>query len=242
MNTSPFAFTAALALMFTGTHRDSVQELEPALYGVHGSPDPYDVAVRQALLEEVWRPKCQVLVKPSFKSEWCVFLRRDDGALPELVCKAMKRQLYGEIMDVLSANGTATEYSSGSDDEARALAQVHIEVETWVVCIDSEVADVLEQVWWRMLGRVQYPENPTLGFDGTHYDFAHSIRGAFRCGEIWSPGEGTRSAALVGIGMRMRELATAPPKSRPEIERVLVQQAKALLKRIDEAAESGMPR
>lgn len=206
------------------------------------TPSTYDLALRRALLgADVYR-KCQMLVVPSFAAEWCVFIRREEGTRPELICRRMKESLYSGLMDAVSSDRDPSVGDRGAAAEARALELVKIELETSLVFVRPDTADLLEEVWWRMLGRVRYPEKSRSGKDGTTYHFAQWIVGAVRSGEAWSPDEGTRVDALVTLGEHMRDLAIAEPDARTALEDSLVRDACSLLDRIEKASADHTPR
>jgi hypothetical protein len=98
--------------------------------------------------------------------------------------------------------------------------------------------ETLEQVWSRMLGRVRYPEVMRRGKDGENYYVSHwDWQAGPRCGETWSPNEGTRVAALIELGENLAEIAQAPPPSRAPLETALLARARALLDRLDREPE-----
>jgi hypothetical protein len=107
---------------------------------------------------------------------------------------------------------------------------VKLEVDRSKASISDRSADLLEDVWWQMLGRTRYPVEPEQGLDGTSYRVAHWRTGVgFRSGETWSPEDGTRTKALVSLAEHMAAFAQAPT---PEGDAALGSEAQSLLERL----------
>ncbi len=197
-------------------------------------PSPYHLALRAALLGEHRYRECQVLAIPSFEREWAVYIVQDEEEPPRIVFKRMKRHLYSALMDALSDHGRRTEYSETSEAQTDALRGMRIDVEEFTAPLSDGSAEILEQVWSRMLGRVRYPDRFSGGFDGIQYFASHWARGiGHRCGRTWSPHEGSRTGALVHLGEMLSQLAEAPPPSRKAMEVGLVAEARTLLARLE---------
>lgn len=232
------ALLAALAAIHPvqGESRARLDELQPSIGLFGAAPDPYCLAVRTALIGEGEAGKCQMVVLPSFSEEWCVFLEREDQAPPALSLHRLGRSLWGQMMEVLSGHGTKTEFSMDTDAMTAAFRQIDVHVERLSAPIDFETADLLEQVWWKMLGRARYSEELDGGVDGVRYHFAHWGPGTLRTGEVWSPEEGSRTGTLVMLGEEMKDLVAGPSRDRPGLEGKLRSEAKALLERIEKLA------
>jgi hypothetical protein len=195
---------------------------------------PLEVALREALLDEGVRRNCQLVAVPSFGREWCVYLVRDEEKTPQLVFREVRRQLSAEMSKLLSESG----HSIRPDSQRAALAKLKIDVDTLTVPLTSDTADVLEQTWWGMLARVRYREHTLSVRDGADYFVSQWAHGAVRSGQTWSPEKGTRTAALIQLAEKMRDLAKAPTESRSDLERALASEARALLGRLRERSEA----
>jgi hypothetical protein len=184
--------------------------------------EPYEVAVRTALLSEHRKKTCLLVSLPSFQREWTVYLVREDDANPLVVYKRLRKSLWNE-MDSISDSDKKTTYSE-------AIKKLSVPVDTVKTTVAPATADLLEKVWWEMLGRVHYPEAPRWGADGVIYHVMHWKAGVgTRSGQTWSPEDGTRTAALINIAEEMRSLADVPNKDK---ELHLQASARTLLSRL----------
>ncbi|HEV8114069.1 MAG TPA: hypothetical protein VGR31_14960 [Planctomycetota bacterium] len=220
-------------------------DLEPGddVFSWVAPPDPYVRVLRVSLVGEHRYRECQVVAQPSFDREWAVYLLREEDAAPRIVFKRMRDPLYSAMMDVLCDGGTKTEYSDGPEERAVALSTLRIHVATFAAPISDDAAEILDQVWSRMLGRVRYPAQLMGGFDGTTYHVSHwNSETGFRSGTTWSPEANTRTAALIHLAEEMRDLAEAVPTARASMETALVADARTLLTRLDRLAEAESPR
>jgi hypothetical protein len=120
-------------------------------------------------------------------------------------------------------------WSSGRTAQTAALEHLKIEVETSQAVISVETADLLEEVWGRMLERVRYPRTPWEGEDGIRYHASHWSQGSVRSGQTWSPPDGSRPSALVKLSGQMAAFAQSPSD---EAEGQLQAAATALLARL----------
>jgi hypothetical protein len=133
------------------------------------------------------------------------------------------------MMRVMSDDGAKMSYSIGPEEEKAALSELTIEPDTWTRRLSDDDADIFEEVWWRLLGRVRYSDS-IRGDDGATYYVSHWARGiGFRSGETWSPDETTRPAALVRLADHLRtfaetgdqrSMATARAEARDLLERL----------------------
>jgi hypothetical protein len=207
-------------------------DLEPCngVFAAFDLDHPLEVALRGALLDEGVHRDCQLVAVPTSGCEWCVYIVRDEKASPRLMFRELRRQLSGEMSNLLSRTG----HSIRPEFQRAALAKVKIEVDTLTVPLTSDTADVLVQAWWGMLGRVRYADGGFSGRDGTTYFLSQWMPGAIRSGWTWSPERGTRTAAIVQLAEGMRDLARAPTEARGELERTLAADARALLERLRE--------
>ena len=207
--------------------------------GVYSSPSlvgPYHVAIRDALLAEHEYRKCQMVVLPSFRAEWVVYIVHDDAERPgRLVYKAMRKMLYGEMQRQIEKDAPdPRSYSVGPEAEVAALRKVTKEVDVRVVDLDASTIAVLERAWSDMLVRTRYPAQLGLvGMDGTSYVAANwsRVTGSLS-GETWSPEKGTPTYDLVAIAERLRDLALAPQQRQTKLKAEVVAMANALQARL----------
>lgn len=182
------------------------QDLEPAdsLFSWLDEPDPYQLALRAALLPPHKYLKCQLVVVPSFQPEWAIYLTRDEGSAPQLVSRRMSEHLWPAMTNTISENGKKRSYSIGREAQSAALKRLKIEVDTSHAVVAVETADIVEAVWSRMLERVRYPSTPWEGTDGVRYHVSHWSQGrGFRSGQTWSPPQGSRPYAFVKLSEQM---------------------------------------
>ena len=207
--------------------------------GVYSSPslvDPYHIAIRDALLAEHEYRKCQMVVLPSFRAEWVVYVVQDDNQRPgRLVYKAMRKMLWGEMQRQIEKDAPdPRSYSVGPEAEVAALRKVTKEVDVRVVDLDASSIAVLERAWSDMLARTRYPA-PTglVGMDGTSYVAANWSRVTGpQSGETWSPEKGTPTYDLVAIAEKLRDLALAPQERQTRLKVEVVAMANALQARL----------
>jgi hypothetical protein len=197
-------------------------------------PEPYELAVRAALLSDHQYRTCQVVALPTGPYEWAVYIVRGDGNRPTIVYKHFRSLLWGRMMDRLSGRGTQPSYSVGAEAQAAALRQIKFDVETSSAEVSAELAELLESVWAGMLGRVRYAESSRAGTDGTNYYVSTwSPRFGVRSGTTWSPGAGSQPAVLVALAEQMATLTQSSSESaRSSAEASLADSARALLRRL----------
>lgn len=206
--------------------------------GVYSSPslvDPYHIAIRDALLAEHEYRKCQMVVLPSFRPEWVVYVVHDDAQRPgRLIYKAMRKMLWGEMQRQIEKDAPdPRSYSVGPEAEVAALRKVTKEVDVRVVDLDASTIAVLERAWLDMLARTRYSAQLELGMDGTSYVAANWSRATGpQSGETWSPEKGTPTYDLVAIAERLRDLALAPQQGQTKLKAEVVAMANALQARL----------
>jgi hypothetical protein len=194
-------------------------DLEPAdsVFSWLDEPQPYDLALRDALLPLPEYRKCQLVVVPSFGPEWAVYLTRPEGSAPELVSRRISEPLWAAMTTIISDNGKKSSYSLGPEAQSTAIKRLKIEVDSSQAVITGETADVLEAVWSEMLERVRYPRKDWGGVDGVRYHVSHwSQDHGFRSGQTWSPTEGSRPYGLVKLAEQMHAFAQTPSKDGEE--------------------------
>jgi hypothetical protein len=241
------ALAASVVLFASGKHAEVHDDLEPCegVFSWIEPPDPYYLTLRANLLGEHAYRKCQILAVPSFEEEWAVYLfREDDRDLelaegrdqelpPTIVFKRLRQSLWHAMAKMIQSGSIDGSISLESEAQSAAIQRLSIEVDRFAVPVSDATADVLEKVWDGMLGRVRYTEESTGGCDGVSYFVAHHRPGSYRCGETWTPDEGTRTAALVDLAEKMGALAESTPLERRVREGALADAAHALAERLE---------
>lgn len=219
---------------FAGQRAPDLRPVE-GLYSSPSPVDPYDVALRDALLGEHPYRKCQMAVFPSFEAEWVVYVVQDDPQGPgRLFYKAMHTALWGEMMRQVERDApNPRSYSLGPEAQSAALTKLPKRVDVRSVELDASTITVLERAWSGMLARTRYPAHLTLGFDGTTYIAANwsQVVGP-QSGETWSPEEGTPTYDLVAIAEKLRALALAAQDGQPRLKAEAALMANALQARL----------
>lgn len=187
-------------------------------------PEPYTLAVRDALLPPREYRKCQLVAVPSFRPQWAIYLLRKDGSAPQLVSRRMSEHVWRAMRNQLERS-----WSSGRAAQTAALEHLKIEVETSQAVITVATADLLEEVWSRMLERVRYPRTPWEGEDGVRYHASHWSEGNVKSGQTWSPPQGSRPYALVKLAEQMHSFTETPSS---DAEEKLRTSARTLLSRL----------
>jgi hypothetical protein len=199
-----------LAPSLTAARQDDLEPSE-GIFSRSGSSYPYYEAVGQSLVREHLYRKCQMVVLPSFEREWAVYIVREEGSPATVIFKRVRKQLWLEMGRASAEQGGGTRAKTEEERQRAVLAQLKPDVDRWATPISNQVADALEEVWWRMLSRIRYPQNRRDGTDGASYSLAHWRNGvAFMSGETWSPADGSRTRALVALGEQMAAFSQAP--------------------------------
>jgi hypothetical protein len=199
----------ALALWLLCAMPISALEPEVGSYAGHGAPEPYELALRQALLGDDAYRLCQVLAVPSFSEEWAVYMVRADkpGKGYTVIARTMTRQLWSAMMRGIEKNAGTKSYSIGGQAQAAALKSIRATTRDASVSLDTSLAQRLDRVCTAVLKRTRYPADPGGGLDGTTYHAGHWVIGAFYSGQTWSPDPGTLDADFVALGEALRRFA-----------------------------------
>jgi hypothetical protein len=233
-----FAF---ILIVSARTATATPEELEPdaGLYASYNAPEPYDLALRALLIGQHPHRQCQILAVPSFEREWAVYMIREDKSPPTLIFNRMQKHLWAEMQQKagsIGKNDGKNKSLTSHEIDQKAIESMGIQVDTVSAPLKSKTADLLEDVWWRMLTRVRYPPKTESGLDGVRYHVSHKKQyEAYRSGQTQSPEEGTRPAALIALAQQMKAFAEKPSE---EGEERLQTAARALLKRIEEETKT----
>lgn len=199
-------------------------------------PDPvteaYEQALRKALLQQASSTGVRLLLVPSFTAEEALWIDRGSGSADSPIVGAarMTRNLWSQMLDVLTDGHRKRSYSISDTAQAEALAKITPRIAIATAKIQSDLADKVQLVWEAMLqdARPKVGKCVTIGLDGETYHFASGKLS----GETWSPEPGTKKAALVEIGTELAAFARANEQSRSSIEQRLRAEVEALLARI----------
>ena len=209
--------------------------------------DAYRAGVRRLLFKDQGRGsyrKVQLVTMPSFSAETAVYIRDAiDGDAPTVVYAGIRPNQRGaNLWEQMTAqieddSPDRTSYRMDRESEEQALAKMAVEVQVRVAPITEETAALLDEVWIRALRGVRYVEPDsgaiTIGTDGVRYCFASFVKSeGYLGGEIWSPREGTRMAALTALGALLGTYALAADAERA-LEARLRHDARALLARLE---------
>ena len=237
---APIFRTAILVALCTSTpvyaeHQPADLEPEEGLFAF--GDRPYHAAVSDILLGSAPYRQCQMVFLPSFQREQAVYMVRGDdkkGVPATVVAVEMKDQLHGAMMKLLYKKGTKSFYPVGNAAERKALGRIPRAVRRHEAPLDATTANLLEEAWLTVLGRVRYapPEGSVGGADGESFHAAHYMRNVgYRTGKTWSPEVGTIAADLVALARTLREFAVVPGVEREAVRRKLADQAQRLVER-----------
>ncbi len=134
-----------------------------------GTLGSYMRAVRRGLLGANNRSRAQVLVLPSFETEWGLYISRPwwPTASPQVVLTRAKTSFWGATQQEMEKRRLS------QDD---AVGSISIETEELSAPITRETADLVEQAWAEMLAAARQPETKRFGLDGTGYFYIHRWR------------------------------------------------------------------
>jgi hypothetical protein len=207
------AVTVASAL--TASPRIAAEEsewLEPeeGVFAGYDGPNPFELALRQVLLEGDHYRACQLVSMPSFASERAVFIR-DEGPGPvTVVSRVLKQQpspapTPGE-KTTDAAKGPVKSITFADFYKRLALDTIRATVETKTASLDRQSADEVMKACREVLLRTCYSPEPRRGNDGVIYHAGHWVSGTFLAGQTWSPKAGTISCGVRRPGGCLEDL------------------------------------
>ena len=216
-----------LVSLLTLPARSTDLEPETGVFAGYGPPEPYDLMLRRALLEDDSYRLCQFAVIPSFEPEWAVYIVESKPGPPTLVSRTLKRQMWSSMMTEMAKACSDGSISLDAMSQSIALEKLRSATHTQRVKLDTKMAAQLGSACQAALLRVRYPKTRTAGLDGTTYHLGHWIPGAFLSGTTWSPKPGTLARDYIDMGATLKSYAHADPSSRPKIRtRVLAAAAR----------------
>lgn len=114
--------------------------------------------------------------------------------------------------------------------------------------IDREAAEAVQQVWFRMLREVHYPEKAVGGqADGVTYHFSRFVPylsedpkapPGWEAGQIWTPDPASMPGRLVALSEALRAYASARHKERARLQESISKQANDLLSDLEKRRKS----
>jgi hypothetical protein len=120
-----------------------------------------------------------MLVAPPLEKEEAVFLVKD-ADVARVVYRRMPRNLWSAMMrEIRNTAQDKSRYALGPHEQARALANVPDQPESWQAPLPLSVAERLNGLWTRALMRVRHSPHPVdvVARDGIHYHFAALVGG-----------------------------------------------------------------
>jgi hypothetical protein len=157
----------------------------------------YELALARAFFPSDEKRYAQFVAVPSGAPERAVFIREADAGGFEVVSVQLKENLWGQIMGVLLPPGKPQSPINGATI-AGALAKLAPKPERRTAALDAATARALSDTWNAAIDGVRYSKKKA-GQDGITYYFADATE-QFRAGEVWTPADNTRMAALVSLG------------------------------------------
>ena len=215
-------------------HADGL-EPEVGSYGGASGPEPYDLALRAALLGEERYRLCQLVTVPSRGLERAVYLvRANEHSEATVVSRTMKQHVWSRMMKQLQQPQKGGSYSFRMDtvSQRAALEKVPMDVTVHQAPLDAATAQALTDVCRDVLMQVRYPQRPGIGLDGVRYHAATWIRGAFLAGQTWSPKAGTIAGDFVSVLESLHDYAEASEGARAKLKADLAARAGKLAERL----------
>lgn len=204
------------------------------MFGGLGAPDPYSLALRDALLGAHSYRQCQLLVAPSFEAEYAVYFVREEDESATAVSRAFASQLWArlttELERVSKKPGT---YQLDAASKRAALKRMRAPaIQTRRAHLDAGTAALLSGICRDVLLQVRYPKEPSAGLDGTSYHAAHWEPGLVLSGTAWSPEDDTLAGEFVAMELALKAFAEAPEAMRETRKLELLDRARWVSKRL----------
>jgi hypothetical protein len=137
---------------------------------------------------------------PSGAPERAVFIREADAGGFEVVSVQLKENLWGQIMARCCPPGNPSRRSTARTI-AGALAKLAPKPERRTAALDAATARALSDTWNAADRRRSLPARRKQARTAITYYFADATE-QFRAGEVWTPADNTRMAALVSLARR----------------------------------------
>ena len=202
--------STCLILAFIGT---TILAGQNHLNPVRPCTGDYDKAVLQSLVPEngarLW-----MIAKPSFRPEYAIILMKNeqwDDSDPDVENWELTNTIYSVVQVI------AEEKIWKSKRLADGLCVLDISSTNRVirhqVDISKEFAKQMEAAWLCVLKQTRYPDQETIGLDGTTFQFFCHYE---YFGEIWSPDSGP-PAMLSDLGKELGKLAVSTNEENNEL-------------------------
>jgi len=208
----------------------AAENLEPeeGVFAGYLGPEPYELVLRRALLEDDHYRLCQLLVVPSFSQESVVYIVEGQDHSMTVVSRAVRKQLWASMLEEMKRTATSNSIRLDGAAQSIALEKIRAAVETHRTGLDGSTASMVLGLCRAVLLRTRYPETPSRGLDGTTYHAGHWIEGAFLAGHTWSPKAGTVTGDFVEMELALQSYADAPEGRRAPAKANLIAKARRL--------------
>lgn len=204
------------------------------MFGELGAPDPYSLALRDALLGAHNYRQCQLLVAPSFEPEYAVYFVREKDESATVVSHAFASQLWARLTTELErASRKPGSYHLDAASKRAALKRMRTPtIQTRRAHLDAGTAAVLSGICRDVLLQVRYPKEPSRGLDGTSYHAGHWEPGLVLSGTTWSPDDDTLAGEFVAMELALKAFAESSEAMRATRKLDLLDRAKRVSKRL----------
>lgn len=227
--------------------RDAQQDLEPEP-GILAEADSYETKVRTLFSKGYERDVVfRMVCIPSFTPEWLAGIRRTHETYLAFVLRPEKHIWKTELIPMYES-GQITEIVQEESGKAvsriatNQIAELKKEVpqdfrKIGVIeksePINAETAQLLTDVWSRMLLSARHPKQANLGCDGVTYHFSMWVpEHGVASGKIWTPEATTRTGMLSSLGELIAAYVDAPSEKKKEILKEINRTAQTLRKKL----------
>lgn len=227
-------FAIFMATVLASSTQAQGLEPERGVFGGLGAPDPYELALRDALLGAHSYRQCQLLAAPSFETEYAVYFVREKDDSATVVSRAFASQLWARLTTELErASKEPGSFRLDAASKRAALRRMRMPpVQMRRAHLDAGTAALLSGICRDVLLQVRYPKQPSAGLDGTSYHAAHWEPGLVLSGTTWSPEDDTLAGEFVAMELALKGFADAPEAMREARKLELLERAKRVAKRL----------
>lgn len=211
-------------------------ELEPEVgLFAGGTPEPYRLALRQALVPSTAYGSCQLLTLPALGSERVVYFERAEDGSATVVSRRLRAPLWPRLIAEIERHARSASYSLSDDAQAVALKALTLDVDEVSATLDANTASLLSRLCRDVLLRVRYPAPPPQNAGRSSevsYHAAHWVPGMFLSGTTSWLGPGTVAEDFIGMEQALERYARAPIGLREPHRAALLGFAESLRKRM----------
>jgi hypothetical protein len=238
VNSAPiFASVAAAATLSLHAQEHLIPET-----GMLAEYDEYDFKVREVFATaQTHEVVCRVVILVSFMPEAEAGVRKTPTG-HQAFCITPSSAIWDteiirmhEAGQIHSFNKDGKELTLEENESYQALKKRtpadfrKITTEVKTVPIDDVLAKRITAIWERMLLATRYPKEHRQGLDGASYHFSMFVSGrGVISGQVWSPAERTKTAALVDLAYTLALFANG--KTELEAVKKAISRAEKLIK------------